>query len=490
MLTDAFCQQHRLFVSQEPSGQWCLNYQAPLLPWVYLYAVRLMPKPLNLREIRRGDFDAWLGQNALRDQEGAETADDKHSEHTFAGQLMLLQQGKIESKEALITITRLVNTMLQEARNAGASEIYIDIFQNHLQVSYRIDGLMQEIFRGDIRLGTLLMSHLKSMTHRDKGRRYFDQEGRFPHCKGEPEVDVRLQVMPVNDGERAVLHLPGPRQLPVAFSSLGMSETMGKYLNHVLHRRHGIVLVTGPAGSGKSSTLYTCLQQIKQSHRITVTTEGPVDNHMPGTEQTQINSRSNFDLTEGSRDIVRQETGVVVIDEICATKTASMAMQASLTGHLVLSTLHAHSAAGAVAHLCDMGIDPQLLASTLSALIAQRLVRKLCPHCREARPVNQQEQRWLKLDEDEARVTVIYDPAGCEKCNQQGYFGYVVFFELILLNTALRELIQQRASTEDLMRCARRSLAGIDDDARRKVLAGITSFAEAFRAIEEYEERG
>ncbi|MGL5968977.1 MAG: GspE/PulE family protein [Kluyvera sp.] len=490
MLTNAFCLQHRLFVSQEQSGQCCLNYLPPLMPWVYLYAARLLPRPLNVREIKSDEFDAWLAQNALKDNACAETVDNMLSEQTFSGLLEALPQGGIESLEdSEAPVIRLVNTMLQEARTAGASDIHIETFQHHFQVRYRIDGVMREISRGDSRLGAPLISRLKIMARLDIAERRLPQDGRFIHSDGDREIDVRLSIIPVNHGERAVMRLLDQCQLPGDFSSLGMPETMAKYLRHVIARPHGIVLVTGPTGSGKSSTLYTCLQQLNQSNRTLLTIEDPVEYKLPGVGQTQVNSRINLDFARGLRAILRQDPDVVMIGEIRDTETAKVAVQASLTGHLVFSTLHTNSAAGAVARLCDMGVEPWLLASSLSALVAQRLVRKLCPHCREARPVNQQERRWLQLDEDEVPTTVIYHPVGCEQCNQQGYAGRVGIFELILLNTALRELIQQRASTEELTRCARRSLAGIDDDARRKVLAGITSFAEATRVIEDREEK-
>lgn len=489
MLTNAFCLQHRLFVSQDEQGQWYLNYLPPLMPWVYLYAARLMPRSLNLREIEAVEFDTWLSQNAVGDISGTETVDNLVSEHTLSGLLEALPRDGLESLEdSEAPVIRLVNTMLQEARKAGASDIHIETFQHHFQVRYRIDGEMQEISRGDARLGAPLISRLKIMARLDIAERRLPQDGRFIHADGEQEIDVRLSVVPVSHGERAVMRLLDQRQLPGNFTELGMPETMVKYLRNVIHRPHGIVLVTGPTGSGKSSTLYTCLQQLNQGNRTLLTIEDPVEYKLPGVGQTQVNSRIDLDFARGLRALLRQDPDVVMIGEIRDSETAKVAVQASLTGHLVFSTLHTNSAIGAVARLCDMGVEPWLLASSLSALLAQRLVRKLCPHCREARPVTEEQRLWLQLDDDETTSTSIYHPVGCEKCGQQGFSGRVGIFELILLNTTLRELIQRRASNEELTRCARRSLPGIEHDARQKVLAGMTSFAEATRVIEDQEE--
>lgn len=489
MLTDAFCTQHRMYVSSDAGGAWNLNYCPPLKPWVYLYATRLMPHPLKLREISDGEFAEWCHQNENSESNTLDTVDHLVSVHTFSGLLESLPQEGLESLEdSEAPVIRLVNTMLQEARQAGASDIHIETFQHHFQVRYRVDGVMQEISRGDARLGTPLISRLKIMARLDIAERRLPQDGRFIHIDGTQEIDVRLSVIPVNHGERAVMRLLDQRQLPTRLNELGIPEMLVKYLQHVIHRPHGIILVTGPTGSGKSSTLYTCLQQLNQSSQTILTIEDPVEYKLPGVGQTQVNSRIDLDFARGLRAILRQDPDVVMIGEIRDSETAKVAVQASLTGHLVFSTLHTNSAIGAVARLRDMGVESWLLASSLSALLAQRLVRKLCQDCREPRAMTAQEQKWLQLDDEQAHEHHLYHPVGCEKCGFQGYQGRVGIFELVLINNAMRELIQQRASNDALIRCARRSLPGIQYDARQKVLSGETSFAEAIRVIDSSEE--
>lgn len=488
MLTKAFCEQNHVFATQDCSGQWLLNYCRPIKPWVYLYAARMLPRPLNLNQVEEKTFFSWLKREAHDERDSQQTVDGLVSTCTVLGLVeALLQQGVESFEDSEAPIIRLVNTILLEARSADASDIHIESFQHHFQIRYRIDGVMQEISRGDTRLGELLISRLKIMARLDIAERRLPLDGRFVHGKGGEEIDVRLSIIPVNDGERAVLRLLDQRQRPGSFPELGIPEKLTKYLKQIVQKSHGIVLVTGPTGSGKSSTLYTALQLLNQTSRTILTIEDPVEYKLPGVGQTQINSQIDLGFARGLRALLRQDPDVVMIEELRDSETARFAVQASLTGHLVLSTLRTNNATGAVARLCDMGVEHWLLASSLSAIIAQRLVRKLCIHCRSAQPVTEREKRWLDLTDLQAESTKIFHPVGCEKCANQGYIGRVGIFELVLINNAMRELIQLGASSEALVRCARRSLPGLDQDARNKVLAGITSIAEAMRVIDDSE---
>lgn len=488
MLSEIFSKKNRVFVTEEGDEQWYLNYCPPLKPWIYMYAARVVSKTLSLREIQDYEFDSWLiGQekNASPDEN---TVEHLVAMHTLSGMLENLPADGLDSLEdSEAPVIRLVNTMLQEAKSLGASDIHIETFQHLFQVRYRIDGRMQEISQGDTRLSAPLISRLKIMARLDIAERRLPQDGRFMYSEGGEEMDVRLSIIPVNHGERAVLRLLDQRRLPGSLSELGLSDNIEKHLLRVIHRPHGIVLVTGPTGSGKTSTLYTCLQQLNESSRTILTIEDPIEYKLPGVGQTQVNSRIELDFARGLRALLRQDPDVVMIGEIRDSETARVAVQASLTGHLVFSTLHTNSAIGAVARLCDMGVEPWLLATSLSALVAQRLVRKLCVHCREAHPLTEREQRWLQLDEQQASHTRIYHPVGCEHCGGQGYADRVGIFEFVLVNNEMRELIQQRASREALSQCVRLTQPGIEYEAQQKVLAGITSFDEVIRVIDESE---
>ncbi|QLK63790.1 type II secretion system protein GspE (plasmid) [Enterobacteriaceae bacterium Kacie_13] len=481
-----FCQRYRVFLTPETEGGWCLHYSGSLLPWVYLYASRLCGTAPRLNAISEPELATLLDPAAVEPEEMSQALESMVAADSFSWLLENLPQAGLDALEdSEAPVIRLINTMLSEAVSMGASDIHIETFQHYFQVRYRLDGVMQEISRGDARLGTPLISRLKIMSKLDIAERRLPQDGRFLYLFSSREIDVRLSIIPVSHGERAVLRLLDQQQLPPDYTALGIPPTLSAELQQLIRRPHGIILVTGPTGSGKSSTLYASLSQLNQTSRTILTIEDPVEYKLPGVGQTQVNSRINLDFSRGLRALLRQDPDVVMIGEIRDAETARVAVQAALTGHLVFSTLHTNSAVGAVARLCDMEIEPWLLASALTGVLAQRLVRKLCPHCRQKRNASPSETRWLGREEDEP--TVIYDASGCDECGQRGYAGRTGIYELVLIDTRMREFIQQRASGAQLSACARERLPGIQQDAREKILAGITTFEEVMRVIEEGE---
>jgi general secretion pathway protein E len=484
MLNDDYCKKYRVAVREDASGHWHLNYHPPLLPWVYQKIARKIPAPLSLKVVSAEELDFLLNESSASAPEMSHVLDNMVSAASLSWMLEHLPEEGLNSLEdSEAPVIRLINTMLEEATTQGASDIHIETFQHYFQVRYRIDGVMQEISQGDARLGAPLISRLKIMSKLDIAEKRLPQDGRILYNLNQRNIDVRLSIIPVTHGERAVLRLLDQQQLPLDFPSLGIPASLIQNLSLQIHRPHGIILVTGPTGSGKSSTLYACLQQLNQSSRTILTIEDPIEYKLPGLGQTQVNSRINLSFARGLRALLRQDPDVVMIGEIRDSETAHVAVQASLTGHLVFSTLHTNSAAGVVARLCDMGVEPWLLSSSLTALLAQRLVRKLCPHCKTAYQASNHEQRWLGISDREVNSKLIYQPVGCGLCGGRGYSGRTGVYELIVVDSKMRELIQQRASTETLERCARLTQPDINDDARQKILAGITSFEEVMRIV-------
>jgi general secretion pathway protein E len=483
MFTETFCHQHRVVLFEESGGEWSLCFQAPLQPWIYRDAARKVPGTLSLREISQAGMDELLHEKGESNRpEMARTLEGMVSEDSLSWMLQHLPEeglNSLEDNEA--PVIRLINTMLEEAVVRRASDIHIESFPRYFQVRYRIDGVMQEISQGDTRLSAPLISRLKIMSKLDIAEKRLPQDGRFVCKINQYSIDVRLSVIPVSHGERAVMRILDQRQLPLDFSVLGINDSICDSLIRQISLPNGIILVTGPTGSGKSSTLYACLQQLNQSSRTILTIEDPVEYKLAGIGQTQVNSRIGLDFARGLRALLRQDPDVVMIGEIRDEETARVAMQASLTGHLVFSTLHTSSAVGAVARLCDMGIEPWLLSTSLSTLLAQRLVRKLCPNCKSGHPVTDEERRWLKIEDTDNPAQVIYQPVGCDKCNYSGYSGRTGIYELVIMTSKMRELITRRASSEALEKCARETLPGIYEDAREKILSGITSFKEIMR---------
>ena len=296
-------------------------------------------------------------------------------------------------------------------------------------------------------------------------------------------VDVRVSTMPASNGERVVLRLLDKQAGRLQVSHLGMGDTCDAHMRELIHKPHGIILVTGPTGSGKTTTLYASLTELNDSSRNILTVEDPIEYQLEGIGQTQVNTKVDMTFARGLRAILRQDPDVVMVGEIRDLETAEIAVQASLTGHLVLSTLHTNTAVGAVTRLQDMGIEPFLLSSSLLGSLAQRLVRVLCDDCKTPYQASASELEMLGLPANES--CTLYHPNGCEACNNQGYRGRTGIYELVLVDDTLRQLIHDRAGELELNRHARTLTSGIREDGWRKVLGGHTSVEEVLRVTRE-----
>ena len=377
-------------------------------------------------------------------------------------------------------IIRLINAILSQAVRDKASDIHIETFEDRLSVRYRIDGVLSEVLSPKRMLAPLLVSRLKVMAKLDIAEKRVPQDGRISVKIAGHAVDIRMSTIPSAHGERVVLRLLDKQAGQLELNQLAMNEQVYTAYTRSLGRPHGIILVTGPTGSGKTTTLYAGLSHINEASRNILTIEDPIEYMLPGVGQTQVNSKVDMTFARGLRAILRQDPDIVMVGEIRDLETAEIAVQASLTGHLVLSTLHTNTAIGAVTRLHDMGVEPFLLSSSLLAVMAQRLVRLLCPHCKQPFEAAESEQLLLGLAASAEPVTV-YRSGSCEHCNYTGYRGRTGIYELIEIDDDLRLLIHEGASEQQMLEAARQRYPGIQEDGRRKILAGETSMEEVLR---------
>ncbi|TBO29361.1 type II secretion system protein GspE [Aquabacterium lacunae] len=366
-------------------------------------------------------------------------------------------------------IIRMLNALLTQAAKDGASDIHIEPYERSSAVRFRVDGTLREVVQPNKALHAALISRLKIMAELDISEKRLPQDGRISLRIGGRAVDVRVSTLPSAHGERAVLRILDKGDAnKFTLESLGMSGESLDRFKRLLRQPHGIVLVTGPTGSGKTTTLYAGLATVDAATTNVLTVEDPVEYELPGIGQTQVNARIDLTFAKALRAILRQDPDVIMIGEIRDFETAQIAVQASLTGHLVLATLHTNDAPSAVTRLTDMGIEPFLLSSSLLGVLAQRLVRKLCPHC--------------KRRDDAGR----YHPVGCPECGMTGYKGRTGVYELMVADDEIRGLIHAQASEAKLFEVAQLSgMKTMRDDGDRLVAEGVTSLEEVLRVTRE-----
>jgi general secretion pathway protein E len=380
-------------------------------------------------------------------------------------------------------IIRLINALLTEAIKANASDIHIEPFENRLVVRMRVDGVLREILEPQRALAPLLVSRIKVMAKLDIAEKRLPQDGRISLKVAGRAVDVRVSTLPSGSGERVVLRLLDKQAGRLDLEHLGMPPQSLKLVSDVIRHPHGIVLVTGPTGSGKTTSLYAMLGRLNDSSRNIMTVEDPIEYYIDGISQTHVNTKVDLTFARGLRAILRQDPDVVMVGEIRDLETAQIAVQSSLTGHMVLSTLHTNTAVGAVTRLRDMGVEPFLLSSSLSGVIAQRLVRQLCPDCKRPYVANRTDCEAMDIDTTEPPT--IYAPTGCDSCNGIGYKGRIGIYEVITIDEKMRNMIHDGASEHELETYAREQTPGIREEGMRQVLTGVTSLEEVLRVTRE-----
>ncbi len=446
---------------------------------------RYLDAPLELEPLEPARYDALLRE--LYEQGGADAravveAFDERADLAAIAEALPEPEDLMEADDDAV-IVRLINALLTEAVKENASDIHIEPYENRLVVRFRVDGVLREVLAPQKAIAAPVVSRIKVMAKLDIAEKRLPQDGRISlRIAGRP-VDVRVSTIPAGHGERVVLRLLDKQAGRLELGKLGMDPRTQRELEYLVARPHGILLVTGPTGSGKTTTLYAALLKLDSATRNILTVEDPIEYYIDGVGQTQVNTKVDMTFARGLRAILRQDPDVVMVGEIRDLETAEIAVQASLTGHLVLSTLHTNSAVGAVARLRDMGVEPFLLASSLIGVLAQRLVRVLDPATREAYPATPTELAAFGRDANE-RVT-LYRPGPNAIGKNAGYKGRTGIYELVPLDDTLRRMIHDGASEAEIELHARARSPSITADGWAKCVAGVTSVDEVLRVTRE-----
>jgi type IV pilus assembly protein PilB len=374
-------------------------------------------------------------------------------------------------------IVLLVKTTIEQAVRQRASDIHIEPLEKQIRIRYRIDGALYEIIRYELHLLPAIVTRIKIISGLDISEKRNPQDGRITMVVDRMDYDIRVSILPTVFGEKVVMRLTSMRSMARTKKDLGFSETELVKFDAIMEKPHGIILVTGPTGSGKSTTLYTVLSELNQTDVNIITVEDPVESTIEGINQVQVNTKAKLTFAAALRSILRQDPNIIMIGEIRDSETAEIAVRASITGHLVVSTLHTNSAASSITRLEDMGIESYLLADSLVGVIAQRLIRKLCTCCRKERMAEPLEKELLGLELSAEQV--LYEPGGCPMCNQTGYFGRTGVYEILPVTPAIREAISRRCNSVQLSELAiREGMSTLKMSAVKYVLEGITSISE------------
>jgi general secretion pathway protein E len=402
----------------------------------------------------------------------------------------LLQE--LEETEDLLEVSdeapviKLVNLILFQAVKERASDIHIEPFQKELKVRYRIDGILYQRFDPPKRYQSAIISRLKVMAKLDIAEKRLPQDGRIPIKIADKDIDIRVSIIPTTFGERVVLRLLDKSSVLFGLEEIGLSPDQLETLEDLIHRANGILLVTGPTGSGKTTTLYAALSRINSPDKNIITIEDPVEYQLWGIGQIQVNPKIGLTFAHGLRSVLRHDPDVILVGEIRDVETAEIAIQSALTGHLVFSTLHTNDAASAVTRLVDMGIEPFLVASVVRAIVAQRLIRVLCPECKEGYVPEAEALGEVGLAMSQLEGRMLYRGKGCPACSETGYRGRTGIYEILLVSEAIRQLTMKKADSTSIGRKAvEEGMSTLREDGARKVIAGITTLEEVVRVTQE-----
>ena len=478
----SFAKRHGVLIREFLPDAADAVYRPGASPLGIAEARRFAGVPLNLSRVSEEEFDALLQTSY---EQGSHTAmhmvdglDDDVDLNRVAQELQ--EPSDLLESDDDAPIIRFINAVLTEAVKDNASDVHIEPYENRLGVRFRVDGVLREVLQTKRALAPLVVSRIKVMSKLDIAEKRLPQDGRISLKIAGRAVDVRVSTMPSGHGERVVLRLLDKQAGRLDLRSLGMEEKARAKMDDLIHKPHGILLVTGPTGSGKTTTLYAALERINDHTRKIMTVEDPIEYFIDGIGQSQVNTKVDMTFARGLRAILRQDPDVVMVGEIRDLETAEIAVQASLTGHLVLSTLHTNTAAGAVARLRDMGVEPFLLASSIIGVLAQRLVRVLNDETKVPYTATEYECRTLQVDP--ANPPTLYRSGGGANGGYQGRTG---IYELIAVNDEMRTMIHDGDSEQNIERYARTMGASIRADGRRQVLAGHTTLEELLRVTRE-----
>lgn len=472
----AFAKRHGVLILDGEAGGLKAIYRAGASMLSLAEVRRFAGAPVSFSEVDAETFDqalqaAYESGAAMTMVEGLDGDMD-----LFAVAQQLPEPSDLLDSDDEAPIIRLINALLTQAVKDNASDIHIEPYENRLVVRFRIDGVLREALTSRRAVAPLVVSRIKVMSKLDIAEKRLPQDGRISLRIAGRAVDVRVSTIPSGHGERVVLRLLDKQAGRLTLEHLGMSAEDQKNMDELIHRPHGILLVTGPTGSGKTTTLYAALERINDASRNILTVEDPIEYHIDGIGQTQVNTKVDMTFARGLRAILRQDPDVVMVGEIRDLETAEIAVQASLTGHLVLSTLHTNTAVGAVTRLRDMGVEPFLLSSSLIGVLAQRLVRVLDPDRRTSYRASEYECRLMGVDP--SNPPTLHRPIDDTPSYYQGRTG---IYELISVDGTMRTMIHDGAGEHDLEQYARTRGPSIREDGIRRVLAGTTTLEEVLR---------
>jgi general secretion pathway protein E len=485
----AFCKRHGVLLTADENGvpEALVREGASMSALIELQ--RMAGQTLRPRMITPDLFDVEL-QRAYEQGEGAAMAlMDDLGDDPESADLGSLAQALAESQDLLESdddapVIRFINGLLIEAIKENASDIHVETFESRCSVRFRVDGVLREIMNPPRALAPRLVSRIKIMAKLDIAEKRLPQDGRITRSIAGRKVDVRVSTLPTGTHhERVVMRVLDKQNEKIDLEHLGLDPDRVRTLKRIIHKPYGIMLVTGPTGSGKTTTLYAGLSLLNDKSRNIMTVEDPIEYNIEGIGQTQVNSKVNMTFARGLRAILRQDPDVVMIGEIRDLETAEIAVQASLTGHLVLSTLHTNTAVGAVTRLRDMGVEPYLLSTSLIGLMAQRLVRVLCPHCKEAYEAEPVEREALGIKHD--GPLTLYREKGCPQCRGTGFLGRSGIHEIIEVDHEMETMIHDNVGEQALENYARSKTPGIMQSGRDKVLSGVTTLREVLRVTSE-----
>ncbi|QLJ09820.1 type II secretion system ATPase GspE [Pseudoalteromonas sp. A41-2] len=464
---------------------WTVFYRGELDVTALLEVRRIAGRGFSLEQLPDDKFELLLEASYQRDSsETQQMMEDIGNEvDLFSLADELPQTEDLLAGDDDAPIIKLINAMLSEAIKEGASDIHIETFEQELVIRFRVDGVLKEVLKPNRKLASLLVSRIKVMAKLDIAEKRIPQDGRISLRIAGRAVDVRVSTMPSSFGERVVLRLLDKNNARLNLEDLGMTERNRELFADLISKPHGIILVTGPTGSGKSTTLYAGMSQINSRDRNILTVEDPIEYEIPGIGQTQVNTKVDMTFARGLRAILRQDPDVVMVGEIRDLETAQIGVQASLTGHLVMSTLHTNTAAGAITRMEDMGVEPFLLSSSLLGVLSQRLVRTLCNSCKEGHVADERECQLLGVNP--AEPPTIYRAVGCEECNFNGYRGRTGIHELLVVDEAIREMIHSGKGEQSVEKYIRTRSPSIRQDGCSRVLAGRTTLEEVLRVTRE-----
>jgi general secretion pathway protein E len=475
-----FAIRYGVFAKREGEA-WVLFHRKNAAHSALLEAQRLVKPLLDFVSCESENFDQLLEQHYHQQAQGDLSSESLGVALDLHGVAEDLQKSEdLLDTEHDAPIIRLLNALIAQALKDKASDIHIETYANGLTFRFRMDGVLQTKLSLAANLSPLVISRIKVMAKLNIAEKRLPQDGRISVQIAGRHIDVRVSTLPSNHGERVVLRLLDKQTTALRLPDLGLSQMHSDTLHTLMQKPHGIILVTGPTGAGKTTTLYAVLSILNQSTRNVLTVEDPIEYDLPGVGQTQVNAKIGMTFARGLRAILRQDPDIVMVGEIRDLETAEIAIQASLTGHLMLSTLHTNTAIGAITRLRDMGVAPYLIASTLQGVVAQRLVRVLCTHCKQPYDADKAMQAVLHLP----GPAVLHRANGCDQCQQTGYQGRTGLYDIILMDDALKQMVHDEAKETELRIHTQTMYPTLFQDGVRRVLAGETSVEEVLRVTD------